>query len=130
MTKARFYVVGFTVLIAFDTGVQIALKLAARETGAFVLQRSWFQSAIANPWIYAAIAGYIITFVTWMTLLERAPVGPAFVASHLQVVTVLAASVVLFHETLSAKQITGAICIAFGIVFVSFSATTPPAIPD
>ena len=49
----------------------------------------WLKAAVLSPWIYGAVAGYLGAFVTWMTLLKHAPVGPAFAASHLEVVTVL-----------------------------------------
>lgn len=123
MTRTRrFYVGGFALLAIIDTAIQIAFKLAARRTGEFAFTTAWFGSALANEWIYVAIAGYLITFVAWMTLLEDAPIGPAFVASHLQVVTVLAASVLLFHEHLQGRQIAGAVCILAGIACLGLSA--------
>lgn len=119
MSRTRFYVIGFAVLALLDTLVQIAMKFAARETGEFALSAAWFRAAATNPWIYAAIAGYLGTFVAWMTLLEHAPVGPAFAASHLQVVTVLIVSVPLFHEILNRRELAGAACIIAGIAVLT-----------
>ena len=115
----RFYVVGFSVLAAFDTLVQVSFKLAAQRSGEFVFSRDWLESAALTPWTYVAVAGYIGAFVTWMTLLEHAPVGPAFAASHIDVVTVLIASVLLLGEHLVPAQIAGGICIVIGIILLS-----------
>jgi drug/metabolite transporter (DMT)-like permease len=56
-----------------------------------------------------------------MTLLIHAPIGPAFAASHLEVVTVLAISVVYFGERLSIMQVLGGLCIVAGIACLSLS---------
>ena len=71
--------------------------------------------------IYGAVLGYLGSFVAWMTLLKHAPVGPAFAASHLEVVLVLAVSAVYFGDRLTPMQIIGALLIVLGIVCLSFS---------
>jgi drug/metabolite transporter (DMT)-like permease len=121
MSRRRIFVIGFCALVLIDTWTQIAFKLASKHTGEFILNRAWFGAAIVSPWIYAAIAGYVGAFITWMTLLEHAPVGPAFAASHLEVVTVLILSVPLFGERLSVAKVVGAVCIVAGIVLLSLS---------
>jgi drug/metabolite transporter (DMT)-like permease len=121
MKHARFYLIGFAALMLFDTWTQVAFKLAARNTGEFLPALSWFKTAALSHWIYAAIAGYGASFVTWMTLLKHAPVGPAFAASHLEVVAVLAISLIVFGERLSPSQIAGAACIVAGIIMLSVS---------
>lgn len=121
MSTARFYVLGFGVLMLFDTWTQVSFKLASRHTGEFVMTLAWLKAAISSPWIYGAVAGYLGAFVTWMTLLKHAPVGPAFAASHLEVVTVLIISVLYFGEHLVPLQIAGGVCIVLGIIFLSMS---------
>src|SRR5437763_16353254 len=108
MTRARFYAIGFTVLMLFDTWTQISFKLASRQTGEFNATTAWLRAAAESPWIYGAIGGYIGAFIAWMTLLKRAPVGPAFAASHMELVVVLVLSVFLFGEHLTQWQIAGA----------------------
>ena len=73
------------------------------------------------PWVFIAMAGYLGAFVMWMTLLEHAPVGPAFAASHIDVVTVLIASALLFGERLTPAQWAGAACVIAGILLLAFS---------
>ena len=69
-----------------------------------------------QPWIYGALIGYVGAFFTWMALLKHAPIGPAFAASHLEVVSVMALSIWLFGEHLDAARLLGAIAIVAGIV--------------
>ena len=121
MNKKIFYVLGFGALMLFDTWTQVSFKLASRQTGEFAMTLEWLKIAVLSPWIYGAIAGYLGAFVTWMTLLKRAPVGPAFAASHLEIVTVLIVSVLYFDEHLVTSQIIGGLCVVLGIIFLSLS---------
>ncbi len=121
MKNTRFYILGFGALMLFDTWTQVSFKLASHQTGEFDMTWEWLQAVIFSPWIYGAIAGYLCAFVTWMTLLKRAPVGPAFAASHLEVVTVLIVSVLYFGERLVPLQIIGGLCIVLGIILLSLS---------
>ena len=121
MTRARFYAIGFSALLILDSWTQVAFKLASRQTGEFMPEMHWLKAAASSPWILGAIAGYAGAFVTWMTLLKHAPVGPAFAASHLEVVVVLVISVILFGEHLAPWQIAGGACIVAGIVLLSLS---------
>jgi drug/metabolite transporter (DMT)-like permease len=121
VSRARFYVLGFGALMLFDTWTQVSFKLAAVQTGEFVLTLAWLKAAVLSPWIYGAVAGYLGAFVTWMTLLKHVPVGPAFAASHLEVIAVLIVSVLYFGERLAPLQIVGALCIVLGIVLLSLS---------
>ena len=126
MSNRRFYVLGFGVLMLFDTWTQVSFKLAAVQTGEFAASLAWLETAVCSPWIYGAVAGYLGAFFTWMTLLKHAPVGPAFAATHLEVVTVLIISVLFFDEHLAAPQIAGGLCIVAGIVFLSLSESKHP----
>jgi drug/metabolite transporter (DMT)-like permease len=121
--------IGFCALVLIDTWTQISFKLASRQTGEFMMNTHWLRAAAVSPFIYAAIAGYVGAFLAWMTLLEHAPVGPAFAASHLEVVTVLMLSVLLFGEHLTAGKLAGAACIVTGIIMLSLSESRTP-LPD
>jgi len=121
MRKRHFYAIGFSILVSFDTLIQVSMKLASTQAGEFSMKQEWLLTVLQNPWLYSAIAGYLGAFGAWMTLLKHAPVGPAYAASHLCLVTVLAISVAYFGEHLSAMQVWGALCIILGIVFFSLS---------
>jgi drug/metabolite transporter (DMT)-like permease len=71
---------------------------------------------LAQPWVYVAVFGYATAFVTWMSLLQHAPIGPAFAISHLEVPIVMALAVPLFGEQIGTPQLTGAVAIVAGIL--------------
>jgi drug/metabolite transporter (DMT)-like permease len=123
----RFFLFGFGLLLLFDTSAQVCLKLAAEAAAPFALDAQWAWRALQTPWLYAAIGSYLGAFFSWMGLLERAPVGPAFAASHLDVVSVLVISAILFREPVGMPQLIGSACICFGILFLSASARDTPA---
>jgi drug/metabolite transporter (DMT)-like permease len=116
----RFYIIGFFVLMIFDTMAQIGFKLAAQHSIApdafnFGIIFSWIGHVLGAHWIYFSVVGYLGAFVTWMTLLKHAPIGPAFAASHLEIVSVLFISVFFMKESLSVFQVVGSLLILGGI---------------
>lgn len=125
----RLYLPGFALLMAFDTLAQISFKIAG--THAFPPQASldWLLRLLAQPWLYGALIGYVGAFFTWMSLLKHAPIGPAFAASHLEVVSVLLLSALLFGERLGAMQASGAVAIVAGIVCLAVGEHDAPAAP-
>ena len=62
------------------------------------------------------MAGYLGSFISWMTLLKHAPIGPAFAASHLELVSVTLLSVWLFHEPLNSYKVVGGLLIILGVL--------------
>jgi drug/metabolite transporter (DMT)-like permease len=119
----RFYLIGFLVLMSFDTAAQVCFKLAALASAPFAADTAWLVRVLGTPWVYGSIGAYVGAFLTWMTLLERAPIGPAFAASHLEVISVLILSVVLFNEHLGVAQIAGCVAIMLGILCLAADAS-------
>ncbi len=111
----RFFIIGFLILLAFDTMAQVGFKLAATHTAPAAFELAWFLRVITEGWIYAAVLGYIGAFVTYMTLLKHADIGPAFAATHMEIVTVTLVSVFFLGEHLSMPQIAGGLLIMGGI---------------
>jgi drug/metabolite transporter (DMT)-like permease len=126
MSMKRFYLLGFGILMFFDTITQVSFKMASTHAGEFTLTSAWIIQAFHTYWIFGSIIGYLGAFITWMTLLKHAPVGPAFAASHLEVVSVLAISVIYFGEHLSFMQLAGGLSIVAGIVCLSLSEAEHP----
>ena len=112
---------GFASLMAFDTVAQISFKLAGMHAFPPQFNTSWMWRLFEQPWIYGALAGYIGAFFTWIALLRRAPIGPAFAASHLEVVSVMLLSALLFGEHIGLGQTAGAVLIVGGIVCLALS---------
>jgi drug/metabolite transporter (DMT)-like permease len=126
----RFYVIGFALLLAFDTLNLICFKLAGTQALPVAMDVAWLTRVFAHPWIYGAVVGYIGAFVTWMSLLKHAPIGPAFAASHLEVVSVMLLSWWMFSEPVTVTQVAGALAIVAGIVCLAFAESGEEAAAD
>ena len=114
-----FYIVGFCILLSFDTLAQISFKYASIHALPITFDIPWLSRIFTQPWIYGAFIGYIGAFFTWMTLLKHAPVGPSFAASHLELITVTLFSIWLFNEPLTLPKIIGATLIILGVLFLA-----------
>jgi drug/metabolite transporter (DMT)-like permease len=111
----RFYLFGFLLLMGFDTLAQVSFKYAGSQALPVAASLAWVLRVFSQPWVYGAVIGYIGAFFTWMALLKHAPIGPAFAASHLEVVSVMLLSIWLFDEHLDTARVLGAIAIIAGI---------------
>lgn len=117
----RFYLVGFTLLLFFDTLGQTGFKFSAINAQPLDYSIEWVIRILTNKWIYITTLSYIGAFFTWMVLLKKVPVGPAFAASRTQIVTVMLISVFIFNEELTVNRCLGAILIIAGIIFLAFA---------
>jgi drug/metabolite transporter (DMT)-like permease len=117
----RFYVIGFAVLMGFDTLSQVSFKVAGNAALPLALDAAWLARVFGRPWVYGALVGYVGAFFTWMTLLRHAPIGPAFAASHLEVVSVMLLSFWLFEEPLTWPRALGAVAIVAGIACLALA---------
>ncbi len=118
---------GFLMLMSFDTLAQISFKLAGEHALPLEANLGWLVRVFGQLWIYGAILGYLGAFVCWMSLLRRAPIGPAFAASHLEVVSVMLLSHWLFGEPLTLARLGGAVAIVAGIVCLAMAESTQPS---
>lgn len=112
----RFYLFGFLALMMFDTLAQVSFKYASLHAAPLMPDIGWLARVFGHPWIYGAFIGYIGAFFTWMTLLKYAPVGPAFAASHLEIISVTLVSVWLFDDQLTLMKVVGGLLILSGIL--------------
>jgi len=122
---------GFMLLMAFDTLTQLSFKLAGNHALPVEASTGWLLRLFGHPWIYGAVAGYVGAFFVWMGLLKKAPIGPAFAASHLEVVSVMLLSAWLFGEPLTLVKLVGAAAILAGIACLALAedgdaAAAPP----
>jgi len=118
-------ILGFLLLLAFDTAGQIGVKLAADALAEFDGVQ-WLAAITREPLILAVLACYLGAFLTYVTLLKHAPVGPAYAAAHGHIVTVLVISMIFFGERLTLLQAWGAVAIMAGVVVLAISETRPP----
>ena len=112
----RFYCIGFLCLMASDATAQLCFKFVGMDAEPLDFSLAWALRVLASPWAYGALAGYLCSFVAWMTLLRHAPIGPAFAASHLEVVTVTILSAWIFHEPFTLPKIAGGLLILLGVL--------------
>ncbi|GLQ90071.1 DMT family transporter [Dyella flagellata] len=122
----RYYLGGFALLLVFDTIVQLSFKLTGAHAFPPAASTAWVLRILSQPWIYLALIGYVGNFFTWMNLLRHAPIGPAFAASHLDVVSVMLASAWLFHEALTPMRLLGAGVIMLGIICLAAAESRLP----
>lgn len=121
----RFYILGFLSLIFFDTLAQVSFKFASIHAEPLAMDAAWLLRVFGHPWIYGAFVGYIGAFFTWMTLMKHAPIGPAFAASYLELISVTLVSVWLFDDTLTIPKIIGGLLIIAGILCLARQETAP-----
>lgn len=118
---ARFYLIGFALLLLFDTLGQTGFKFSAINAQPLDYSIDWVVRILMNKWIYITTLSYMGAFFTWMILLKKVPVGPAFAASRTQIVTVMLMSVFIFNEELTLNRCLGAILIISGIICLAFA---------
>jgi drug/metabolite transporter (DMT)-like permease len=102
----------------FDTGVQIAFKLAAKQLGDGALDANWLAAAASSPMVWFAVALYLTVFVLWMLILQQIDLSRAFPLTALTYVTVPAAGLLFFQESLTLAQAGGIALILAGVVLV------------
>lgn len=113
--KRSTMLLGFLLLVAIDTFVQIGFKLAGNNTLPVTLDLPWLGRVAQEPWVIGVLLGYGAAFLTYMTLIKHAPIGPAFAASHMEIVTVTLFSVLVFGDTLTLWQVVGCCAIVTGV---------------
>ena len=104
--------------LLFDTGVQIAFKLAAKQLGDGAFDAAWLSAAASSPTVWCAVLLYLTVFVLWMLILQQVDLSRAFPLTTLTYVTVPAAGLLFFHESLSLAQAGGIALILAGVVLV------------
>lgn len=118
---------GFLLLLTLDTGSQIAMKLAADRLAGIDGLAAWLQGVTREPLIYLIVAMYTASFLTYVTLLKQAAVGPAYAAAHGHIVTVTLISVATLGERLTLLQAAGAVAIVAGVALLAI--TERPEVP-
>ena len=117
--KRSMILLGFLLLIVIDTFVQIGFKLAGNNTLPVTLDLPWLERVVREPWLFGVLAGYGAAFLVYMTLIKHAPIGPAFAASHLEIVTVTIFSVLVFGDAITLWQALGCCAIVSGVIVLA-----------
>lgn len=120
----RSILLGFLLLLAFDTGGQVGMKLAADRIGEMDLV-AWLARVAAEPLIHLVLLCYLGAFLTYVSLLKYAPVGPAYAAAHGHIVSVLGISMLFLGERLTLIQGAGVLAIIAGVSVLAVTETRP-----
>lgn len=119
----RSIILGFIALLALDTLAQIGFKLSAIHAGEAQFDWHWVLATISQPWAVAVLVGYLGAFGVYMTLIKAAPIGPAFAASHLEIVLVILVSMLFLGESLTWVQGAGCLAIVAGVLVLAATET-------
>jgi multidrug transporter EmrE-like cation transporter len=114
--RARLGLIG--AFLFFDTAVQIAFKLAGEQLGDGALDANWLVAAAGSPTVWCAVLLYLTVFVLWMLILQQIDLSRAFPLTALTYVTVPAAGMLFFHESLTLAQAAGIALILVGVILV------------
>lgn len=115
--SSRLWLIALFVLA--DTAVQIAFKLAGEKAGNAEFDLQWVATAAAAPIFWVAIGLYFTVFVLWMMILQQTDLSRAFPLTALTYVTVPAAGLLLFHESVSLERTLGIALVLVGVALVS-----------
>ena len=118
------FLAGLLALVCFDTTGQLGFKLTADHVGPAVPDPAWVGAVLARPSFYMTLGSYLGAFVVYMTLMRHVAVGPLFAASHLELVSVTAVSVLWLGERFNWLQALGCLLILGGVVLLGFSERT------
>ena len=125
----RSILLGFLLLLTFDTASQIGIKLAGERIG-IGQGAEWLLRVADEPLIYLVLLCYGGAFATYISLLKYAPVGPAYAAAHGHIVTVLTISMVFLGERLTLIQGLGGLAILAGLVILAITETAGVVHPE
>jgi drug/metabolite transporter (DMT)-like permease len=74
---------------------------------------------LMNPWVLSGIVATFLAGVSWMLAMTRFEISYAYPYVSLNYVIVLAASILMFNESLNMSKIIGTAFVIVGIVVIS-----------
>ncbi|MBI3454061.1 MAG: EamA family transporter [Rhodospirillales bacterium] len=113
------FVLGLWVLLlAFDTGSEIAFKIGSDHVAGLDFGLDWAWAVASSPWIVSGVAGQTGAFVVWLMILHRTPLSFAYPATALTYVTIMLASWLILNEEIDAWRWLGVTIIVAGVVML------------
>jgi len=99
--------------IVLDTAGHLAFKSAASAHDNDELQR--WKEMFRSPPLWIGIICFVLEFAVWFALLSLIPLSQAVLIGSINIVVVMLAGRVLFHERLDRLRIAGMTLIAVGV---------------
>jgi drug/metabolite transporter (DMT)-like permease len=109
----------WVLLIAFESGAQVSLKLGGDGLSAIPFGVDWLLAALSSIAVMVAVGCYIGSFLTWMLILRSSKLSLAFPLSSLVFVVVLMVSWLGLGESISPLHWLGVVVIIGGIVLLA-----------
>jgi len=99
--------------ILLDTVGHLAFKSAAVTEHELELQR--WKNMLSSPLLWIGIACFGLEFAVWFSLLSLVPLSLAILIGSINIVAVMLAGRLLFHERLDRMRVAGMTLIAIGV---------------
>ncbi|MBO9560901.1 MAG: EamA family transporter [Caulobacter sp.] len=119
----------FAILPLLTLGYQIAAKASAAHLAEVQFDAAWLLTAVRMPSVQILLVCEVASFVAWMTVLSEMPLSAAFPLSAVSYVLIIAASAVVFHESVSLLQVLGSLAILTGVWLIGRGGREAPAGP-
>lgn len=115
-------------LIIFSVGLgicgQLSMKHAMNQVGPIMFNSEalgLYAKAFTKPILWVGFMFYVVSSVSWITVLSRSPLSFAYPLVSVGYVLVVFLSWVLFDENVSLMRIIGVLVICTGVFLVSRS---------
>lgn len=108
----------WVLFIGIDGAAQVLFKNAAVHLPEPSANVEWIYAAATSLRVWMALACLGVVFVLWMMILRRLPLATAFPMTASTYVVVVAASRILFDETISPVQYLGIALIVVGVAML------------
>ncbi len=106
--------------IALDTVGQLAFKAVASDSRAGEGIARWRYMA-SRPILWLGIACYAFEFLAWTAFLSLVPLGRGVLLGSINIVAILLAGRVIFHERLTPMRVAGVGLVGLGVAVVGLS---------
>jgi drug/metabolite transporter (DMT)-like permease len=113
-------ILNFVALLGFTVLGQFSFKHAADRLGVVRVDAAWIQAFLHEPSVALILIANVGALFSYLNLIRRAAIGPAFAAAHLSIVIVVIISVGYFHEALSWIQALGCLAIFVGVAILGY----------
>jgi len=114
-------IVNFAALLGFTALGQFSFKIAADRLGIVRLDAAWARAFLHEPAVALILFANLGAFVSYVRLINKAAIGPAFAAAHLSIILVVIVSVAYFNETLNWVQASGCLAIFTGVAILGYT---------
>lgn len=101
-----------------DGAAQILFKNAAAHLPDPSISLEWLYATATSPRIWAALACLALTFGSWLMILRRGPLATTFPMTAATYILVVAASQILYGETIAPVQYLGIALIVVGVALM------------